>query len=176
MLPSEYKWLEKEGHPAILVEMLKIHGTLEFLGSSDNPIILGWAKELGLDDIYKHDETPWCGLTVGLVVKRAGLNGIKTPLWAKAWAEWGTAQKIAMLGDVLVFDRKGGGGHVGLYVGEDSDCFHVIGGNQRDSVCISRIMKNRIFAVRRTSWKIEQPKNIRRVFLSATGAPTTNEA
>lgn len=176
MLPSEYKWLEKEPSPAILLEMLKIHGTLEFLGTSDNPIILGWAKELGLDDIYKHDDTPWCGLTVGLVVKRAGLNGIKTPLWAKAWAQWGTPQKTAMLGDVLVFDRQGGGGHVGLYVGEDKDCYHVIGGNQRDSVCISRIMKNRIFAIRRTSWKVAQPANIRRVLLSATGAPTTNEA
>ena len=176
MLPREYSWLLKEPSPAILLEMIKIHGTLESPGSSDNPVILGWAKELGLDDVYKHDETPWCGLTVGLCVKRAGLNGINSPLWAKAWAHWGIPQKNAMLGDILVFDRAGGGGHVGIYVGEDKDAFHVIGGNQRDSVCITRILKNRIFAIRRTSWKVEQPASIRRVYLAATGAPTTNEA
>ena len=34
-----------------------------------------------------------------------------------------------MLGDILTFKRNGGG-HVGLYVGEDKDCYHVLGGNQ----------------------------------------------
>ncbi len=176
MLPNEYNWLLKEPSPAILLEMIKLYGVTEGLGTTDNPVILEWAKEMGLADIYRHDETPWCGLTVGLCIKRAGLNGIKTPLWAKAWAEWGVGQKVAMLGDVLVFDRTGGGGHVGIYVGEDADCFHVIGGNQRDSVCIARILKSRIFAVRRTAWKVAQPVSIRRIPLAATGAPTTNEA
>lgn len=176
MLPREYEWLLKEPSPAILLEMIKIFGVTEGLGTTDNPIILDWAKEMGLADIYKHDEVPWCGLCVGLCIKRAGLNPIKTPLWAKAWAEWGVAQKTAMLGDILVFDRTGGGGHVGIYVGEDADCFHVMGGNQRDSVCIARILKSRIFAIRRTAWKVAQPVNIRRVTLAATGAPTTNEA
>ncbi len=176
MPPKEYSWLLNEAHPAILLHMVAICGTMEGLGTSDNPIILGWAKELGLDDIYKHDDVPWCGLTVALCVKRAGLNGIKTPLWAKAWAEWGTKQSQAMLGDVLVFDRKGGGGHVGIYVGEDKEAFHVIGGNQRDSVCITRILKNRLFAIRRTAWQIEQPANVRRIMLAPTGAPSTNEA
>jgi cell wall-associated NlpC family hydrolase len=41
-----------------------------------------------------------------------------------------------MLGDVLVF-RRGGGGHVALYVGEDEEAFHVLGGNQADR-CASR--------------------------------------
>lgn len=176
MLPKGYEWLNKEPSPAILLEMLKIHGVLEAPGASNNPVIVGWAKEIGVDDVYKHDDTPWCGLTVGLVVKRAGLNGVNTPLWAKAWAKWGIGQKDAMLGDILVFDRTGGGGHVGLYVGEDATAFHVIGGNQRDSVCITRILKNRLFAIRRTAWKVSQPENIRRIPLAATGQPTTNEA
>lgn len=158
------------------MEMLKIYGTLEEPGASDNPTILGWAKEMDLDGVYKHDDTPWCGLTVGLCVKRAGLATVATPLWAKAWAKWGTGQYVAMLGDILVFDRAGGGGHVGLYVGDDPDCYHVIGGNQRDSVCIARILKSRIYAVRRTSWKMEQPASIRRIILAPTGAPTANEA
>lgn len=175
MLPNEYRWLLSEPSPAILLEMIKIFGTLEGPGAADNPTIMAWAKEMDVDDIYKHDETPWCGLTVGLCVKRAGLNPVKTPLWAKAWAEWGIGQKTAMLGDILVFDRAGGGGHVGLYVGEDAECFHVMGGNQRDSVCIARILKSRIFAIRRTAWKVTQPVSIRRVQLAATGAPTTNE-
>ncbi len=175
MLPNEYEWLAGEPAPAILLEMLKIYGTLEGPGASDNPTILAWAKELDLAGVYIHDDTPWCGLTIGLCVKRAGLNPVSTPLWAKAWGAWGTGQNIAMLGDILVFNRTGGGGHVGLYVGEDADCYHVMGGNQRDSVCITRILKSRLYTARRTKWKMEQPVNIRRVMLSPTGQPSQNE-
>jgi cell wall-associated NlpC family hydrolase len=80
-----------------------------------------------------------------------------------------------MLGDVLVFKRQGGG-HVGLYVGEDKDAYHVLGGNQSDSVSITRILKDRLHAARRCTWKTAQPANVRRVFLSGSGAVSQNEA
>jgi hypothetical protein len=43
----------------MLVEALKEFGTLEGAGPVDNPKILKWAKEIGIN-WYKHDDTPWC--------------------------------------------------------------------------------------------------------------------
>jgi len=50
-----------------------------------------------------------------------------------------------MLGDVLIFTR-GIGGHVGIYVREDDKCYHVLGGNQSDSVYITSKGKERCIA------------------------------
>jgi hypothetical protein len=79
-----------------------------------------------------------------------------------------------MLGDILTFKRNGGG-HVGIYVGEDAAYYHVLGGNQNNSVSVSRIAKNRLHQARRTAWKIAQPANVRQVMLAAKGTITTNE-
>jgi cell wall-associated NlpC family hydrolase len=79
-----------------------------------------------------------------------------------------------MLGDVLVFSRDGGG-HVGIYVGEDAKTYRVLGGNQGDKVSIVPILKTRCVGIRRTNWKISQPKNVRKIFLSESGTLSTNE-
>jgi cell wall-associated NlpC family hydrolase len=80
-----------------------------------------------------------------------------------------------MLGDVLTFKRNGGG-HVGIYVGEDQTHYHVLGGNQNNSVNVARIAKSRLNQARRTAWKIAQPANVRKVHLEPKGVITTNEA
>lgn len=177
-LTDAYKWLYNEKHPAILLEALKYYGTIEFMGDKNNPTIINWAKEVGgkTSDVYKADSIPWCGLFIGYVTKKAGLDRPNNCLWALSWSAWGTPQDTAMLGDVLVFTRNGGG-HVGIYVGEDENFYHVLGGNQSDSVNIARIAKNRVYAIRRTKWKIAQPDNVRQVVLSSTGTlVSTNEA
>ena len=170
---DKYDWLKKETAPEILVEAVKLIGTKETIGDKDNPVILEWAKELNLKN-FIHDSIAWCGLFAAIVVKRAGFEPVKTPLWARAWAQFGTQQQNAMLGDVLVFSREGGG-HVGIYTGEDKDCYHVLGGNQGDMVKVARIAKNRCIAIRRCAWKIKQPDNVRVIQLSATGDISSNE-
>jgi hypothetical protein len=80
-----------------------------------------------------------------------------------------------MLGDILTFKRNGGG-HVGFYVGEDKECFHVLGGNQGNQMCVSRIAKARLHKARRTAWKVAQPKSVRKIQLSSSGVISTNEA
>jgi cell wall-associated NlpC family hydrolase len=79
-----------------------------------------------------------------------------------------------MLGDILTFKRNGGG-HVGIYAGEDATHYHVLGGNQNNSVSVTRIAKSRLHQARRTAWKVAQPANVRKVFLEAKGTITTNE-
>lgn len=174
-MASIYQWLKVEKAPKILMEALKLLGVKEVPGTGDNLEILKWAESFGLEKEYRKDDIPWCGLFVAYVVKMAGLEGVENPLWARNWAKFGTKQSVAMLGDVLVFIRDGGG-HVSIYVGEDLLCYHVLGGNQSDMVCITRIRKERCIAIRRSPWKIAQPDNVRVIKLDATGATSTNEA
>ena len=98
-------------------------------------------------------------------------------LQAVSWKNWGNAiaKDDAKLGDVLTFTRTGGG-HVGLYIGEDKDSFCVLGGNQGDAVSFTWIAKSRLHSVSRSPIKIGQPANVRKIFLKRSGALSTNEA
>jgi len=169
-----YNWLKEEKSPKILVEAIKQMGVKEIVGSKHNPVILEWADEIGLKKVYTNDEIPWCGLFIAYCAHIAGLQVVDKPLWALSWANYGTKVDEPMLGDILTFKRDGGG-HVGIYVGEDATHYHVLGGNQNNSVSISRIAKSRLHQARRTAWKIAQPANVRKVFLEAKGTITTNE-
>jgi uncharacterized protein (TIGR02594 family) len=174
-LSAQYAWLAKEPGPKMIVEALKLYGTVEAAGSKDNPTILAWAAEIGLAKTYSHDSIPWCGLFIGLVAHRAGKEMTDSPLWALSWADFGKpAAGGAMLGDVLTFKRDGGG-HVALYVGEDTSAYHVLGGNQSDQVCITRIAKSRLYRARRPIYTV-QPANVRKVTLAANGRLSSNEA
>lgn len=177
MLPKEYEWLESEKAPALLVQALKLYGVSETPGEPSNKEILSWAQEVGFSKLsfkYVSDEVPWCGLFLTICAFRASLEIPGNPLRALSWSSFGKPVPSPMLGDVLVFTRKGGG-HVGIYVGEDKDCFHVLGGNQSDKVCITRIQKVRLYSASRTNWKIAQPNNVRKVWLSSTGTISQNE-
>jgi len=139
--------------------MRDITGTLEEDGSADNPVILRWADEIAsrFPEMrlycaqYTHDSIPWCGLTVGYVMAHNGIRPIFGPsdtdkfLWARAWSKFGTeVEAPPQPGDVLVFP-----GHVSLFDGEDGDYYLCRGGNQSDSVNISRFRSDSVIAIRR---------------------------
>lgn len=189
-LPSAYAWLAREPGPRMLSEALKLYGTLEKPGAADNPVILAWADEIAAitkrpydrwaADFYADDSIPWCGVFAAICAARSAQGRPERfppnkYLSALAWADWGVSvpKSEAMLGDILVFVRKGGG-HVAIYVGEDDTAFHILGGNQSDKVSIVRKAKNQLVAVRRPPY-MAQPANVRKVFLSAKGALSTNE-
>jgi uncharacterized protein (TIGR02594 family) len=143
----------------------------------DNAKIVGWAKSLGgwIAKYFTNAHTiPWCGLFADEVMTKAGFH---TPgdqsLGALNWRGWGQALTKGVPGAVLVFQRLGGG-HVGFYVAEDADAYHVLGGNQSDSVCITRVAKARCVAIR---WPSEVNPAGQPVLLAANGSPlSTNEA
>ena len=170
-----YSFLNTEKSPKILVEAVKLIGIKEVVGKVHNPIIMSWAKDLDLQKIYTADEIPWCGLFIAYACHKAGIDVVDKPLWALSWAKWGTKVTEPMLGDILTFKRDGGG-HVGIYVGEDKDCYHVLGGNQGNAVSVTRIVKSRLYQARRTAWKVAQPANVRKVYLDAKGIVSKNEA
>ncbi len=93
---------------------------------------------------------------MGIIAKRAGhalpFAQPREILWAMNWKRFGDPAPAPMLADVLVFARPGGGGHVGLYVGEDAEAYHVLGGNEGDAVTIVRILRWRFVSTRRRRW------------------------
>lgn len=179
-IPTQYQWLNQEGGPKMIVEALKLFGILEVSGQGNNASILQWAKEVGgkVADVYKADQIPWCGLFMAVIAKRSGKTIPKDPLWALNWGTFGTATSTAMLGDTLVFVRRTAegnkAGHVAVYVGEDATAYHVIGGNQSDSVCFTRMAKNRLYAIRRPQYNV-QPANVRVIKLLPKGGLSSNE-
>lgn len=179
-LSDTYEWLSMEPGPKMLQEALKLMDIVEFSGEPDNPVILAWAGEVGgkVKSFYTKDSIPWCGLFMAVVAQRGAKTLPVDPLWALNWATFGTAAKQPMLGDVLVFVRRTPdgrkAGHVALYVGEDDKCFHILGGNQADKVCIVRKEKTFLHAARRPNYNV-QPANVRRVVLGASGEISSNE-
>lgn len=174
-LPVAYSWLLLEAGPKLLKAGLSYYGVREKSGKENNPAIMQWASDLGIP--YAGDDVPWCGLFMARAATDADWadHVPRQPLWARNWMQFGTVAPEAKLGDVLVFER-GTGGHVGIYIGEDPDCYHVLGGNQGDAVSIVRIRKNRLLAARRPRWRNIPPPNRRRVMLKAEGVPSRNEA
>ena len=173
MLPKQYAWLAKEPGPKMLVEALKFYGVEEKAGPQNNPVIMGWADDLGVDKVYVADSIPWCGLFMGVVAKRAGKPLPAQPLWALSWATWGVKSAKPQLGDVLTFTRDGGG-HVALYVGENASSYFILGGNQSDGVNIKMRPKSSLFAARRF-YATAAPANVRSIVLNIYGEPSTKE-
>jgi uncharacterized protein (TIGR02594 family) len=176
-VPSPYQYLNSAITPKMIVAAVSLHGTIEGPGNADNPNIIKWAKEagvhLGVD--YEHDSIPWCGLFMTVVALRSGYPVPDISIRAKSWANFGIQSTRPMFGDVLVFERDQGG-HVALYVGEDKQNFHVLGGNQHDCVCVTKIDKVRMVTSRRPRY-IVTPANVQPVILSSDGKPvSTNEA
>lgn len=178
-LPIQYSWLTNEPGPKHLVEALKHLGVREIVGNKHNPEILAWADELNpsAGAWYDTDEKAWCGIYVGMCLKRSG----RTPpagfdvMRALKYAEWENevARGKECIGDIAVFAREGGG-HVGFLVAEDALTFHVIGGNQGNAVSIVPIRKSRCTAVVRPTYATFRPRRL--PLITATGAVSKNEA
>lgn len=111
---------------------------------------------------------------MSVVAKRAGKTPVAGPLWVLNWGKFGEPAGQPALGDVLTFMRERGG-HVALYIAEDSKAYHVIGGNQSDQVCYTSIAKERLHAARRPLY-MNKPPTVRPYIVASGGALSGNEA
>lgn len=178
-IPPAYLWISEIGVLPRTIQMaLELLGTAEIVGKGSNRTILDWRDELNLAGVkiagYSDDDIPWCGLFAAITAHRAGKAVVKDPLWARNWAKFGVKSPEASLGDCLVFGRNGGG-HVGWYVAEDSTAYHVLGGNQSNKVCITRVLKSRCLAVRRPVYN-SMPASVKPYRVQGTGGLSKNEA
>lgn len=165
--------------PIWLAEARQHLGVREVPGKQHSPKIMGWIQEVGAKALgipVNDDETPWCGTFMAMVMMRAGLPSPAIAVRASSWGTWGRQLNGPRLGCVLVFNRAGGG-HVGLYMGEDATHYHVLGGNQSNSVSIMRLEKTRLIkgGMRWPHGPLLPPAKA--VHLSPKGAPMSgNEA
>jgi uncharacterized protein (TIGR02594 family) len=179
-IPAQFKHIESPDAPRMVREAVKTFGVKEYPGSRDNPRILSWAREVGKSGSwYNRDSIPWCGLWMAVIAQRANKTVVHEYLRAQAWLKFGRRRNgPALLGDVLVFERGrpgSGKGHVGLYVGETEHYYYVLGGNQEDSVMVSRLEKRRLLQAR-YEYRIGQPRSAKRIRMGVYGGLTENEA
>lgn len=163
--------------PRWLTHARTLIGTAEIPGARHSATIMGWIKVLGsrvLGINVTSDETAWCGTFIAWIFHLSGIAPAKIAVRAKAWLDWGRVLKDARLGCVMIFDRAGGG-HVGLYVGEDRTHYHILGGNQGNRVSIMRLEKSRMVGMR---WPAGESLPLpNRVWLNPNGsASSSNEA
>ncbi|WP_201829524.1 TIGR02594 family protein [Microvirga zambiensis] len=163
--------------PVWHIEAERLKGVKEIAGAKSNPTILGWAKALGgwVASFYKNDDTPWCGLFIGHVIGKTLPGEVlpSNPLGALNWLTFGRALTVPTVGAIAVFKRPGGG-HVGLYVGEDATAVHVLGGNQSNTVNVTRVGKDRLQGYRWPTTAAAPATG--RVHLTSSGKLSTNEA
>ena len=120
-------------------------GQRETLGPNDSPRIRAMLKKLRLDWLAGQ---PWCGSILAEWILDCGIQPPANAFRAKAWATWGGALTVPVLGCIVVFERQGGG-HVGLVAGIDSaGRLMVLGGNQGNAVSIAPFDRSRVLAYR----------------------------
>lgn len=133
------------------------------------PWITEFEKVLGLHEVRDHDKLakwlrsdgktlgdpaklPWCGDAADTALylalpnePRPGDLG-RNPYWALNWSYLGVSC-MPLYGAFAAFKRPTGG-HIGVLVGQDSDNYLVLGGNQGDSISRTWISKDRCKAIR----------------------------
>lgn len=94
--------------------------------------------------------TPWCGLFVTAIVRKAGKKPPRASSFARSWARYGkkVARHAARPGDIVVI-RNGRGYHVGLFVAFGKGTVKLLGGNQSNRVQVSQYRTSKIVAIRR---------------------------
>jgi uncharacterized protein (TIGR02594 family) len=123
---------------------------------------------------------PWCGdfvetcIKVGLPYETFTGNLKANRYWARNWLEFGLVS-VPTYGAVVIFERGPSSGHVGFLVGQDAECFYVLGGNQSDTVTIARIASKRALGYR---WPATSPARAARLPQMQPGQTviTSNEA
>ncbi|MDU9006828.1 NlpC/P60 family protein [Sedimentitalea todarodis] len=117
----------------------------------DNPELREFLKSDG-KTLGDPAQLPWCGdfveTCIAVTMTNAVLPG--NPYLARNWLKFGQTVDPCF-GSVLVFWRKkrsGTSGHVGFYYSEDADTYHVLGGNQSNSVSVTSLRKERLLGAR----------------------------
>jgi uncharacterized protein (TIGR02594 family) len=133
-------------------------GIQEVGGQLDNPAIMAM---LTLDAKWPTgDEVPWCSAFANYICWLCRMPRSKD-LRARSWLRVGRGIELqdAEPGDIIVIKRGTGEqpgpdvydapGHVGFYAGMFHGFIEILGGNQSDTVKISRYPVDRLLGVRR---------------------------
>lgn len=99
---------------------------------------------------YSVKSTPWCAAFVNATLAAAGLP-MTGSFMARSFLKYGRPVTRPNVGDIVVFKRGAPpSGHVAYYVKNyDHSYIVVLGGNQKDEVCMKLYRKDSILGYRR---------------------------
>jgi len=121
----------------------------EVAGEKSNPKIVQWLRAAGIT--WGGDHIPWCSVWVYDVVGR--VPGAPRPesrrAAARSWLRVGSPVDAPIPGDVLIFDRGRGRGHVGFFLRERNGKYLVLGGNQDNRVWPKWYDGDKLLGIRR---------------------------
>lgn len=123
-------------------------GVKEYSGKfNNNPRILEYNKATSLG--ASEDEVSWCAAFVGWVLQKAGFTSTRSAL-ARSYLTWGTALSEPRYGCIVVFRRGNSAtfGHVSFVQKFDDNYVWCLGGNQSDSVKVSRFSRSSVLGYR----------------------------
>ncbi|MGA1861037.1 TIGR02594 family protein [Azospirillum sp. 11R-A] len=122
-------------------------GQQEVHGPKNNSRIVEYASctSLGATD----DETPWCSSFVNWCMIHSGISGTGSAA-ARSWLKWGVPLDEPKVGCVVVFRRGTSpqSGHVGFVLADNGQTLKVLGGNQRNRVCVMDYRKSEVLGYR----------------------------
>ena len=120
-------------------------GQSEIRGATHNDRIIEYHSVTTLE--AKEDEVPWCSSFVSWCLEKSGISSTKSA-WARSYLSYGKEVTDPTYGTICVFSRGENSGHVGFYFDEDDTHIHLLGGNQKDKVSLTRYPKSRLLAYR----------------------------
>lgn len=125
---------------------LSQYGVKEIIGHQDHPQIIKYFTSIGFDGEKLKDETAWCSAFANWVAKTAGYE-YSGKLNARSWLALGESTETPEWGDVVVLWRESPEswkGHVGFFIKETRRYVYILGGNQRNSVCIKAYPRTQV--------------------------------
>lgn len=149
--------MQRIGAEPIWVAVSASHvGIYELPGKQSQAVILQWAEDLGVRDIYANDDIAWCALYINRL-----LMACQLPVAGQSY-DLLRARILAMYGQPLPGDFYGmfgvftrpQGAHVGIILGQHGDSYYVRGGNQSNAVSHVWMKKQRCIARR---WPLAVP-------------------
>lgn len=136
---------------------LKELGVQERAGADHNPRILEYHQATSLK--ATSDEVPWCAAFVNWCLREAGFQGTNSAR-ARSFLAWGESVAINDIkpGDIVVFSRGNNPilGHVAFFhswKNKRTGIMTVCGGNQSNSVSLSRYSLENLIGIRRATTK-----------------------
>lgn len=113
-------------------------GIREIPGRLDNARIVEYLMTTTYPIPFHHiDEIPWCSAFVNWCCVQCNIPGTNSA-WSQSWIEddWGV-ECDEEVGAVVVFQWNPNSGHTAIIKDVAADGIYCVGGNQRNSVCIS---------------------------------------
>lgn len=126
-------------------------GVTEVQGPENNIRVIEYHMATSLQ--ASQDSVPWCSSFVNWCITMANGKGTNSAM-ARSWLSWGSKIKTPVAGDLVIFSRGNNlnAGHVGFLASKPNALLpfvYVLGGNQHDEVCVSKMLKWNILGYRR---------------------------